>query len=516
MLEYHDRPGVRIPAATNSTASQGNFLEVLNISLNTFEKHFINRNLDRTGQQAIVITPGAGIFEVDRDLTVITKQRIIDSGVGSDLICVGEQPLHAVPLFKMHTRGGEQGGREDFSMPHWINLSFYTTPRKLGYSSFVPRIKLPPLRDQARGAEAARVLVCHFPPSDAPLPTSAFGYDEHDAAVFGALPKAGGGGGGGAKSLSGSQANLGQRGGGGWPQHSPTSEEGRSRRGSMDDSVLARAAPRSSSTAISIPPCNRGLNAEVYSKTFSGEYRRKEVGKVGSLVGTKLALGKQSVEEASSSLEPTATKRPVFGSAGSFDAGHLQAFLGRPGRALVNPFDPGQAAVKVTSNRRRWTHIFPKGPSGSHQQAHLQPPAAAPEEEEVAVTAAASLATLQRISDVSVAAREAGRRRERGEVSAEVKLGSFLWGAMRDLTRDATLVTGVDWKSINFPACLPITTDYFPDQATFDNDYVVNQHQLVPDELNADYPPRYAHHHVNVVSTTFKGHLVYNLSCRPP
>ena len=64
MLEYHTRPGLTIPTAALSTAAQGNFLEVLNISLNTFEKHFINRNLDRTGQQAIVITAGVGIFEV--------------------------------------------------------------------------------------------------------------------------------------------------------------------------------------------------------------------------------------------------------------------------------------------------------------------------------------------------------------------------------------------------------------------------------------------------------------------
>ena len=48
---------------------------------------------------------GVGLFEVDRELMLVTKQRVLDSGVGSDLICVGEQPLHAVPLFKLYNQG---------------------------------------------------------------------------------------------------------------------------------------------------------------------------------------------------------------------------------------------------------------------------------------------------------------------------------------------------------------------------------------------------------------------------
>merc|ERR1719350_1058362 len=142
----------------------------------------------------------------------------------------------------------------------------------------------------------------------------------------------------------------------------------------MDDSVLGRSSSRNSATtAILIPNhSNRGLNPEVYSKTFSGEYRRKE----GS---TKIEPGKQSVEERSVPIIEEAHKRPVFGSAGSmFEHGHLRNFLGHQGRALVNPFDPTHTTVKLTSNRRRWTHIFPKGPSGNHQQAHLQPAGRSP------------------------------------------------------------------------------------------------------------------------------------------
>lgn len=47
--------------------------------------------------------------------------------------------------------------------------------------------------------------------------------------------------------------------------------------------------------------------------------------------------------------------------------------------------------------------------------------------------------------------------------------------------------TGVDWKSLTIPACLPITTDYFPDQRSLNNDYVVSDYTLLPDSVNAEY-----------------------------
>lgn len=45
-----------------------------------FEKAYIDRSLEVTGQQMVVITPGAGMFEVDRELATLTKRRIVDYG----------------------------------------------------------------------------------------------------------------------------------------------------------------------------------------------------------------------------------------------------------------------------------------------------------------------------------------------------------------------------------------------------------------------------------------------------
>lgn len=46
---------------------------------------------------------------------------------------------------------------------------------------------------------------------------------------------------------------------------------------------------------------------------------------------------------------------------------------------------------------------------------------------------------------------------------------------------------GVDWKSLTIPACLPITTDYFPDEVCLRTDYVFSDYNLLPDAVNADY-----------------------------
>lgn len=39
-------------------------------------------------------------------------------------------------------------------------------------------------------------------------------------------------------------------------------------------------------------------------------------------------------------------------------------------KALINPFDPSHVTIKLTSNRRRWTHVFPLGATGIFMQQH--------------------------------------------------------------------------------------------------------------------------------------------------
>ncbi|XP_055914582.1 GATOR complex protein Iml1 isoform X2 [Eupeodes corollae] len=483
VLRYHERENVRIPTATNSTAAQGNFLEVLNISLNTFEKHYLDRSFDRTGQLSVVVTPGVGVFEVDRELTNITKQRIIDNGVGSDLVCVGEQPLHAVPLLKFHNKDTSLTSADDYSLPHWINLSFYSTNKKVAYSTFIPRIKLTPLvaatvaGNENKKENTRTFLSCN---QSEYIHNSLFDYDAYDAQIF-QLPPA---------------------------------------QGTCSLQRVVRAK-KTSVPSLETYTNNNYCDVESFTPLRASNRRRK--------------MSDPDIHHGTSGVLSTLTGSPNLSESIVSEKNARRSIVSiapivRPGRALINPFDPSHVTIKLTSNRRRWTHIFPKGPEGVLiQQHHYQ---AVPTKQlsnsnhivngvncndnnntenyssgfnssEYDHTSNCSSLSRsftssngddfnlehlkKRNSHISTSATPTSR-------AAPAKSLTFLWGATGEqewtpaLTTGRTrIIIGVDWKSLTIPACLPITTDYFPDKRSLHNDYVISDYTLLPDDVNSDY-----------------------------
>lgn len=83
-----------------TNALRGNILEAINIASSQFASDYIDRDLVRTGVSVIVITPGTGVFEVDRQLLDRTSENLTNNGIGIDLVCLSKMPLHSVPLFK--------------------------------------------------------------------------------------------------------------------------------------------------------------------------------------------------------------------------------------------------------------------------------------------------------------------------------------------------------------------------------------------------------------------------------
>ncbi|CAH1232898.1 DEPDC5 [Branchiostoma lanceolatum] len=523
------------PVGHNSTAAQGNFLEAINMSLNVFEKHFIARNFDRTGQITVLITPGAGVFEVDRELTNITKQRMIDNGIGSDLVCLAEQPLHAVPLFKFHNKSAENYLGDDYNIPHWINHSFYAPKStESGSMGFVPRIKMAETKPDWKGCKDGDLngLYQMRNPTTTSSTEDALStmvdYDEYDAQVFKnparslgtSFPRTYGKGlmrhssddmleakahaqlRGRSRHASDDHRNL---------TVSSSVRQERQRHMSEDLRLRIKLLKMQSSLAIKIPP----------------SVPRKDSMQASSLGSLHNFQVTDHEEE---------TKRFVVGSASPTDRSKLfpaSAFPKVPTRkrALINPFAPSRLLVRLTSNRRRWTHTFPLGPTGEAMQHHHHKKSPVPEELAVAMDATsppskgmldANMAAVEARKQAGLLSEETvenlhksaslsslgsdqggGLRRvdSAGSVSSVIntyeisgrgvggvtgyrRCGSnlsWLWGMTGDQEWTPDLQTGVDWKSLTTPACLPITTDYFPEKHSLEYDYLESNYDLLAD-----------------------------------
>lgn len=116
-----------------SAAAQGNILEAINVTLNLMQLHYMDRDLNRTGNSIVVISAGSGVFEVNGELSAITKQRMMDNGIGSDMLSLGLPPLHVAPFFLYKEFDGASYANVNSSAadwktfvecPHWMHLSF--------------------------------------------------------------------------------------------------------------------------------------------------------------------------------------------------------------------------------------------------------------------------------------------------------------------------------------------------------------------------------------------------------
>lgn len=220
---------------------------------------------------------------------------------------------------------------DDYSMPHWINLSFYSTNKKVAYSTFIPRIKLPPLikknddtMDDCQMKKLREEMSYYDDSNTEYITNSLFDYDAYDAQVF-ALPS-----------------------------HVASSLQRTPRTKKTSVPSLDCATSYSNSVTLSKEwdfPSNKGhrrkmSDPDIHHTNYDSIYENSSPTLKESVSQSTLSVG-----------------RPKKSS-------HKVAPLIRNGRALINPFDPSHVTIKLTSNRRRWSHIFPKGPTGVLIQQH--------------------------------------------------------------------------------------------------------------------------------------------------
>lgn len=211
----------KVLSGKNSYAFEGNILEAINLAMNPFDKHYVDRDLLRTGLSIIVVSPGCGRFEVDKKALRITTERLIDNGIGIDLVCLSRIPLHTVPLFKFKslelskapipewfdqkTFGHKSQQAKDlmkpelrdpldydemeanhvyYKTPDWIDCSFYSRHQDKPFKpdKFVTRCKMYEI--QMMGIMEHEISSILIPYLNDSQNDAEFDYDKYDEHIF--------------------------------------------------------------------------------------------------------------------------------------------------------------------------------------------------------------------------------------------------------------------------------------------------------------------------------------------
>ncbi|CAF4072663.1 unnamed protein product, partial [Adineta steineri] len=453
LLTYHKKKlpnfeAEKMPNGTISCAADGNYLETLNLSSSVFERQFIDRPFDRFGQMSLVITPGGGVFEVERELANMTKQRVLDNGIGSDLVCLGEQPLFAVPLFKFFKENPNIA--DDYQIPHWINLSYYRNSRTPSFfQRYIPRLRFDTNRIQHGMLEVKNVM--NSVAEESFMKPLHLSMEEYDAQVFRTKKK----------PLS--KDNYSDK---------PTKPEIR--------------VPRKRYVTLQYPPSSgeeeddglqeqNGMvivnnNTHIISEFHDDIHNfntniKDDIGLSTSHAGTSSSIMDNTLFHHTSNQSSqvlyynpsNSSSRGLSQSADSyFLASNSFTRLQTRPKALTNPFAPASIRIPMGPGRRRWAHTFPIGPNKIPWHFHHL---------------RQTENTTHKKFNVDSSIKSSTSKSEKQE--------TIIWGPTGVEPWSASMITSIDWKSLTIPASLPITSDVVPSAEELNFDYTLNSYTLI-------------------------------------
>ena len=160
-------------------------------------------------------------------------------------------------------------------------------------------------------------------------------------------------------------------------------------------------------------------------------------------------------------------------------------------KSFINPFDPMKIHNEKNSHLCRWMHTFPRDSSGRAFQTHhivkkLEP---VDENKEFEMNSdnrsIPSLDTMSLDHDHTHLQTSESLSNQNSSTSL-VSVGGAASPLKKTAVENFASVrrAGMDWMSLTEPACLPITTDYYPDESSISRDYLYYPSSLVVSNLN--------------------------------
>ncbi|CAH7687806.1 hypothetical protein BY996DRAFT_4573156 [Phakopsora pachyrhizi] len=178
VLTFINSKGEKRLAGSLSYAAEGNILESMGIASNSFDEHYIDRDLRRTGVSIVFVTSGTCVYHVDQMLLRLITEQFVSRGIGVDFVSLAKIPLHVVPLFRFLAPDQESNGSlgqladpksvdpslnpiyidpqspqssksVQYSVPFFVHCSFFSRhlDQPFRADKFMPRCRMPQIQN---------------------------------------------------------------------------------------------------------------------------------------------------------------------------------------------------------------------------------------------------------------------------------------------------------------------------------------------------------------------------------